>query len=102
MYLFIPPPADSTPEVIEQKHGETPANFQIPRYPVWLQCISPRGPMRAVFSSILVRTGTHVASVWSPVGDFGHTCGSLRSYLRDSGNHSEPQNSTDAYNDISN
>ena len=56
---FVTLPADSTPELIEKLRG-MPANFPIPRYPVWLQCISPRGPPLEIFFDPF---DTHLASI---------------------------------------
>ena len=49
-------PADSNPEIIEKQDG-MPANFQIPRYPPSLPCISPMAP-----ESTLIRR------FWHPYG----------------------------------
>jgi len=49
-----------------------PTNFQIPRYPVWLQCVSPLGLSLGVF---LNNFGTHLALICIPLDTFGHDLG---------------------------
>ena len=55
--LCVTLPVDTTLECIEERHG-MPANFQTPRYPVRLQCMSSRGPTLETFFD---HSGTHVA-----------------------------------------
>ena len=64
-------PGNSTLEFIEKQNG-MPAKFQIPRYPVWLQCIPKlmRGSIDADFDALghhlwnLAVSSMILASIW--------------------------------------